>query len=57
MHKVALVRSMHHQNRLHDSASTEALTGRQAPTGDREEAAPIKQVFPCVRRVAELLAT
>ncbi|HEY1598107.1 MAG TPA: DUF1501 domain-containing protein [Pirellulales bacterium] len=47
MHKVALVRSMHHQNRLHDSASTEALTGRQAPTGDREEFAPIKQVFPC----------
>jgi hypothetical protein len=38
---------MHHQNRLHDSASTEALTGRQAPTGDREEFAPIKQVFPC----------
>ncbi|MES1213545.1 MAG: DUF1501 domain-containing protein [Singulisphaera sp.] len=47
MHKVALVRSMHHGNRLHDSASTEALTGRQAPTGDREEFAPIKQVFPC----------
>ena len=47
MHKVALVRSMHHQNRLHDSASTEALTGRQAPTGDREEFAPIPQVFPC----------
>jgi hypothetical protein len=47
MHKVALVRSMHHENRLHDSASTEALTGRQAPTGDREEFAPIKQVFPC----------
>lgn len=46
MHKVALIRSMHHQNRLHDSASTEALTGRQAPTGDREEFAPIKQVFP-----------
>ena len=47
MHKAALVRGMHHQNRLHDSASTEALTGRQAPTGDREEFAPIKQVFPC----------
>jgi uncharacterized protein (DUF1501 family) len=46
MHKVALIRSMHHQNRLHDSASTEALTGRQPPTGDREEFAPIKQVFP-----------
>jgi hypothetical protein len=47
MHKTALIRSMHHENRLHDSASTEALTGRQAPTGDREEFAPIKQVFPC----------
>jgi len=47
MHKVALIRSMHHRNRLHDSASTEALTGRQPPTGDREEFAPIKQVFPC----------
>jgi hypothetical protein len=47
MHKVALVRSMHHGNRLHDSASTEALTGRQSPQGDREEFAPIKQFFPC----------
>ena len=47
MHKVALIRSMHHTNRLHDSASTEALTGRQPPTGDREEFGPIKQVFPC----------
>ena len=47
MHKVALIRSMHHQNRLHDSASTEALTGRQPPTGDREEFGPIKQVTPC----------
>lgn len=47
MHKVALVRSMHHTNRLHDSASTEALTGRQSPVGDREEFAPIKQFFPC----------
>jgi len=47
MHHVALIRSMHHQNRLHDSASTEALTGRQSPVGDREEFAPIKQFFPC----------
>lgn len=47
MHKVGLIRSMHHENRLHDSASTEALTGRQSPTGDREEFAPIKQFFPC----------
>jgi Protein of unknown function (DUF1501) len=46
MHKVTLVRSMHHRNRLHDSASTEVLTGRQSPNGDREEFAPIKQFFP-----------
>ncbi|MFN8709898.1 MAG: DUF1501 domain-containing protein [Planctomyces sp.] len=47
MHKVALIRSMHHGNRLHDSASTEALTGRPSPNGDREEFAPIEQFFPC----------
>ncbi|WP_010584536.1 DUF1501 domain-containing protein [Schlesneria paludicola] len=47
MHKVALIRSMHHKNRLHDSASTEALTGRPSPQGDREEFAPINQFFPC----------
>lgn len=47
MHKVAVVRSMHHTNRLHDSASTEALTGRQSPQGDREEFSPIPQFYPC----------
>ena len=47
MHKVALIRTMHHQNRLHDSASTESLTGRPSPNGDREEFAPISQFFPC----------
>jgi hypothetical protein len=47
MHKVALIRSMHHQNRLHDSASIETLTGRPSPNGDREEFAAIKQFFPC----------
>jgi hypothetical protein len=47
MHKVAVIRSMHHTNRLHDSASTEALTGRQSPQGDREEFAPIPQFYPC----------
>ncbi len=46
MHKVALIRSMHHENRLHDSASTEALTGRPSLNGDREEFAPIRQFFP-----------
>jgi hypothetical protein len=47
MHKVALVRSIHHTNRLHDSASTELFTGRQGPKGDREEFGPIPQFFPC----------
>src|SRR5262249_32693679 len=47
MHKVSLIRRMPHGNRLHDSASTEALTGRQSPQGDREEFAPIEQFFPC----------
>ncbi|MBS0266465.1 MAG: DUF1501 domain-containing protein [Planctomycetes bacterium] len=46
MHKAAVIRSMHHGNRLHDSASTETLTGRQSPQGDREEFAPIPQFFP-----------
>lgn len=47
MHKVALVRSMHHRNNLHDSASTETFTGRQGPKGDREEFGPIPQFYPC----------
>lgn len=46
MHKVAVIRSLHHTNRLHDSASTETLTGRQSPVGDREEFSPIEQFFP-----------
>jgi hypothetical protein len=47
MHKAAIVRSMHHTNRLHDSASIETHTGRQAAQGDREEFAPIPQFYPC----------
>lgn len=46
MHHCAIVRSMHHTNRLHDSASTEMFTGRQGLQGDREEFAPIPQFFP-----------
>ncbi len=55
MHHVALVRSMHHTNRLHDSASTETFTGRQGPQGDREEFAPIPQHFPCHGAVLQAL--
>jgi hypothetical protein len=47
MHKAAIVRSIHHTNRLHDSASIETHTGRQAAQGDREEFAPIPQFYPC----------
>ncbi len=46
MHRVALIRSMTHTNRLHDSASMESLTGRHPPQGDRELDAPAPQVFP-----------
>lgn len=56
MHKVALVRSMHHSNRLHDSASTETHTGRQGPKGDREEFASIAQFYPCHGAVLSMLA-
>lgn len=51
MHKVCLIRSMHHTNRLHDSASTEALTGRQSPQGDREGSPPSRSSFPVMRRL------
>ncbi|WP_231749363.1 DUF1501 domain-containing protein [Tautonia plasticadhaerens] len=46
MHKVALIRSMTHGNRLHDSASMETLTGRPAPQGDRELFSPEPQFYP-----------
>jgi len=46
MHKVALVRSVTHQARLHDSASIHALTGRPLEGPDRELFAPLPQVYP-----------
>ena len=57
MHKFAIVRSMTHQNRLHDSASTETLTGRQSPQGDREEFSPIRQFYPAYGSVLSMLAS
>jgi hypothetical protein len=45
-HKMAIIRSMHHANHLHDSASIEALTGRPPVTGDRELFNPTPQFFP-----------
>jgi hypothetical protein len=46
MHKIALVRSMSHNNRLHDSAAIETLTGRPLGGPDRELFAPQPQFFP-----------
>jgi len=46
MHKTALIRSVHHNARLHDSASIHALTGRPLEGPDRELFAPLPQVFP-----------
>jgi hypothetical protein len=46
MHKVALVRSMHHEARLHDSAAIHALTGRPLDGPDRELFAPQPQFYP-----------
>ncbi|MDG3005041.1 DUF1501 domain-containing protein [Paludisphaera mucosa] len=46
MHKVALIRSMHHTNRLHDPASIHTFTGRLPPQGDFELFAAVPQHFP-----------
>ena len=46
MHRVAVVRSMSHGYRLHDSASMKVLTGREPPQGDFELFAPAPQLFP-----------
>jgi hypothetical protein len=46
MHKVALVRSLHHANRLHDAAGIETLTGRPLEGGDRELFSPLPQFYP-----------
>ncbi len=46
MHKVALIRRMHHANRVHDSASTEVLTGYPPLGGDRENFSPVPQFYP-----------
>lgn len=46
MHKVALIRSVTHQARLHDSASIHALTGRPLAGPDRELFEPLPQEYP-----------
>ncbi len=46
MHKIAIVRSMHHAAHLHDSGSIHMLTGRPLDGPDRELFAPLPQHFP-----------
>jgi hypothetical protein len=46
MHKAAIVRSLTHQARLHDSASIHVLTGRPLDGPDRELFAPQPQFYP-----------
>lgn len=46
MHKVGIIRSVHHQATLHDSASIHALTGRPLEGPDRELFAPLRQFYP-----------
>ncbi|MEX0713164.1 MAG: DUF1501 domain-containing protein [Pirellulales bacterium] len=50
MHKVALVRSMHHEMRLHDAACVHTLTGRPPARGDGENFTPPNESesFPCL---------
>ncbi len=50
MHKAVVIRSMHHQMRLHDAACVETLTGRQPARGDGENFTPPLQstLFPAV---------
>ena len=47
MHKVAVVRSMHHDMRGHDSASYQTLTGRVPPVGDNQNFGERPDSFPC----------
>jgi hypothetical protein len=46
MHKAAVIRSLHHANRLHDAAGIETLTGRPLEGGDRELFSPLPQFYP-----------
>lgn len=46
MHRVAVIRSMTHAARLHDSAAIHALTGRSLGGPDRELFSPLAQVYP-----------
>ncbi len=46
MHRIALIRTMHHAAHLHDAGSIHMLTGRPLDGPDRELFAPLPQHFP-----------
>lgn len=56
MEKIAIVRSVHHEANLHDSASIHALTGRPLEGPDRELFVPTRQFHPCHGSVVSALA-
>jgi hypothetical protein len=55
MHHVAVIRSMHHPMRNHNSAAVEALCGRTPLGGDLELLADTSQNFPCYGSTASWL--
>ena len=55
MDKIALVRSVHHEASLHDSASIHALTGRPLDDPDRELFVPTRQFHPSYGSVVSAL--
>ena len=55
MDKIALVRSVHHEANLHDSASIHALTGRPLDGPDRELFVPTRQFHPSFGSVVSAL--
>ena len=55
MDKIAIVRSMHHEANLHDSASIHALTGRPLEGPDRELFVPTRQFYPAHGSVVSAL--
>ncbi len=48
MHQVAVVRSMQHEMRGHDSASYQTLTGHVPPVGDNQNFGELPDSFPCL---------
>ncbi len=55
MHRVAVVRSLHHRMTAHDSASANTLTGRPPVGGDRETFPDTPETFPAIGAVVTAL--